>query len=607
MQPQRKPKKRRLQRRRRKPSEELASNQMPPTNADTILNMQQTLGNQAVMRMLQNTAAPPKPKSTFNPSSFKIQRMPSVNDAQTLIYDSERGSSQQTKSVIINMLREYHEIMNGGYEENFPSADEIRMEKADKYTADTISHLQALAKTISIKANELKATAENRAGGKTFKKDKSKHRQRAANMNQFLNINGGIDKSAKISRIIKARHHSALMAKMTGAQDLNFLTTDDIVGDVEDDAIAGGVHSLGKGQMQTEDGIKTGYMKQDESSPDDAGAMTDISRQDGKQGLRAVATYQISELLQMGIIPYTALTKSEDEEGNVTTGQFMEEAKGFTGRGKAVKEALPDDKQQQAKALLDELKSDDTTSDRKGEIESEITDLVGFANSQIGIQEGNDGRIYQLEHAAADIDWMTPVLQKDLSTLQLFDIIIAHADRHAENYIVETGEDGSITGAKGIDNDSVWGKRVDKDMMEDKGDWGFNRVLKTPDLPPVIDAEVALRVVSTHWNSIERILAQYTMKGDEIDAARGRWDYVQEGVKAMIMGNKLATMTLDNHQEMMMYARLYTAIGENPPQGMWNRQMMTWGEETEDLMSEGSYISEIENNYNRKVNPDDYA
>jgi len=361
--------------------------------------------------------------------------------------------------------------------------------------------------------------------------------------------------------------------------------------------------------VNTDQGTKTGYFKQDETRPDDAGIGIHISSMEGKQGLRAAATYQISELLEMGVIPYTALTKREDEEGNVTTGQFMEEVEGFTGRGKILADEIPADDANIVRSLLEELKDPELSPDRKGEINSQMQDILGGAGAAMGTKEV-DGRMYQLDHATADIDWMTPVIQKDLSTLQLFDMIIAHADRHPENYVIETGENGEMAGVKGIDNDSVWGKRADADFLQNEGTFGWKSKSKTPGLPPVLDAEVALRVVSTPWQQIEAILHAHTMNTDEIDAARSRWEYIQEKVKEMILNNQLATMGLEDGEEGIIYMQLYNAIDEQAPADLFTKTMMQWGDETAELMTEGNSYAGREQAGNMAtghINPEEYV
>jgi len=613
-------------RRKSKSADELLS-ATHTTNADNILHLQRILGNQAVLQMMgeQETEKPssnnhasfgdafkiqspspakisePNSQPLINVGSFTIQRMPQVAEAEAMLPNSDAKDMKRRRGLIINMIRKVHQKVQD-YPQGFPdSADAIRNGLADQYLNDQANDLKVLSKGIHGALAKMKEYFQQRQASKTFGKDK--HATRVRQINRFARQ---VEKANSIKQVLYEVHHATVNAVMSGADDLDYLTADDIVGDVNDNAAQGGVHTLGKGQMQTSQGIKTGYMKSDEASPDDAGNAIHIEGYSGNQGLRAVATYDISELLGMGIIPYTALTKGQDEKGNVTTGQFMEEAEGFTGRGKILSDEIPTQEAEKVRALLEELKNPDITSRRKGDIDNEMADILGNYGAAMGTKEV-DGKMYQLDMAIADIDWMTPVIQKDLSTLQLFDMIVAHADRHPENYVIETDKSGTMTGVKGIDNDSVWGKRADADFMQDEGDFGWKAKTKTPGLPPVIDAEVALRVVQTPWQSVEAVLVKYAMNGEEIDAAHSRWDYIQGKVKEMILAGNLATMDMAEVDQGILYLHLYSAIGEVAPLDILGRGMMSWGEDTEELMSgENSYAGR-EMNAENKVNPEDYV
>ena len=128
-----------------------------------ILNMQETIGNQAVMQMMrQGDIDQPKAKSTsFNPNSFKIQRLPTIDEAQSVIEqpkaesatsqanssriqrmptvdearselpDSAGSNIEERKNAILNMIRHFNVIIEN-YPGNFPqTVDEIRWENQD--------------------------------------------------------------------------------------------------------------------------------------------------------------------------------------------------------------------------------------------------------------------------------------------------------------------------------------------------------------------------------------------------------------------------------------------------------------------------------------------
>ena len=564
---------------------------------DNILDLQGKIGNQAVLQLMREGVleAPKAQAIPINQTKKRIQRMPSADEARSGIPDSDAKDMAERKLVVVNMVKDFHSTIDK-YAENFPkTADEVR-QKGEAYYQKTSNHLLSLFDGIFSTLKVMKNYFEGRKGKKHSQKGKQKHQQRVKQLQKFARK---MEQRTQVKSLLSEVHHQLMMAAMTGEGGIQNFTAQNIVGDITDNAKQGGIHSLGKGQLDTNGrGVKTGYFKADEAKPDDAGIGLEIKNHEGKQSLRAVATYRISELMELGIIPYTALTRGEDEKGNVTTGQFMEEAEGVTGRGSIVSDELNPQDTEEVKRLLQQLKDPNTSEKNKRGIQDEINNIVGV----LGHKE-IDGKIYKLEHAAADIDWMTPVIQKDLSTLQLFDIIVGHADRHAENFIVET----DLKGVKGIDNDSVWGQRVGKKMMENEGDFGYKKAMKTPGLPPVVDAEVALRVVSTSWKSIAEILDQYTMRRQEIEAAKGRWEYVQERIKAMIMQNKLATMGMDEGEQVFLYMQLYDAIGEALPPDLLQKRLKVWGMETEEDMKDNSYIGNINSHYKSKANPEEFV
>jgi hypothetical protein len=114
-------------------------------------------------------------------------------------------------------------------------------------------------------------------------------------------------------------HHS-LVLKATGEHpDFEFLGPKNRVGNQQQGAAQGGVNMLGMSTFNTPQGKKTGYTKDDQGQVSDAGKGIGIDSSNAKSSLRSVATYEISELMQLGIIPYTALTKEKKKIGS-----FME-------------------------------------------------------------------------------------------------------------------------------------------------------------------------------------------------------------------------------------------------------------------------------------------
>lgn len=108
----------------------------------------------------------------------------------------------------------------------------------------------------------------------------------------------------------------------------------------------------------------------------------------------------------------------------------------------------------------------------------------------------NDEYRKVLHMPPSNIDLRNGVVQKSMSDLQLFDYIIGHADRHGENYIFETDSLGNVTGIKGIDNSDAFGAEWTPKSNDDK----FSS--KTPDIPPVINLETAIKILSLNKPSL---------------------------------------------------------------------------------------------------------
>ena len=533
-----------------------------------ISDMQRVAGNRAVARHVQRNT---------------IQRMPSRNQAETMLPVSEKPQLVQMRTSIINMAGSYNDIISN-YAKGFPKTiKEAEGGKAQKYYDKTMAELRSIIKAMTALAKQFKQ-AEEKSARNPF--GKQKHQSRVDQIVAFFNK---VDKGPP-EGLLQGAHHELYMSLMAQNPKLSFLGPENKVGE-DGGSVSGGVHTLGKGQMQTSQGVKTGYTKTDQAEVDDAGKGTEITHETAKQSMRSVATFKVSELLGLGVIPYTALTKSQGQtDGSappkVTTGQFMEEAKGVSGQGRVTGSEIDDRMYNEAQEMLRKIKDPKTPRQEKQNLKGDIDSLFGG-----GVKEIN-GKKYKMDRAAADIDWLNPVVQKDLSTLQLLDIIVAHADRHAENYIIDYDHtQQKLSGVKGIDNDSTWGKLVDKKLLEDKGSWGYQRRLKTPGLPPVIDAEVALKVLNTKFAQIKAIMEAFDLSPEEVKAAESRWEFVTEHVKTLVRAQKVATIGMDEGSQIFMYLDLFDAMGEKLPPNIDQMRLMVWGQQTgQEMTKDNSYV-----------------
>jgi hypothetical protein len=173
---------------------------------------------------------------------------------------------------------------------------------------------------------------------------------------------------------------------------------------------------------------------------------------------------------------------------------------------------------------------------------SEKQEAKAFIERDLGLQESFEdvgGKLYKLKSVVTDLDWDNPILQQQLNTLQFFDLIVGHADRHAGNYIIDSNPKNhqKITGVKGIDNDDVFGREYTS------AEFGNPRKTKTPTLPPVIDMTTATRILKTEWDVIGALLVKYGMTNDEIGATKDRFMTVQTHVFKLAVGGSLATLS----------------------------------------------------------------
>ncbi len=281
----------------------------------------------------------------------------------------------------------------------------------------------------------------------------------------------------------------------------------------------------------------TGYTKPDKPENSQPGALAGIYSGDPRAAVRSVATFEVSELLKLGIIPQTALTASQGADGKTQVGQVMEKALGSTGQGPSAirnKQVTAVEKEKILAAVAP-LTNPAATPDQKKAAKAYLQD-----NSFIEYQ----GEYYKSKDAVYNFNWLDPLLQKELSTLQLFDLIVGHVDRHAGNYIIDYDAASplkTVRGVKGIDNDDVFPEYYtnveDQRMQAQDPTAKYNRdtqsnksISKSMGIPPVIDFDTAYKVLRTLWSAIEAILVKYALTPQEIAATHIRYLTVQRKV-----------------------------------------------------------------------------
>ena len=302
---------------------------------------------------------------------------------------------------------------------------------------------------------------------------------------------------------------------------------------------------------------KTGVDEEGDEAVSEPGQTIGISLQDPRAALRAVATYRVSELIGLGIIPRTVLTQYTNAAGKERLGQVMEKAAGSTGQGRpgdfSTKVTDPAVKHDLLRHVA-VLKSGVADADR----------LQRAKDAIVGRFIESGGELYKpsevIETAVYNFDWTNAVLQRDLSTLQVFDLLVGHVDRHAGNYIInyDPRNKSKVSGVKGIDNDDTFGKHFTNISDQTQAGQGIPgtlkaaaKVSKTPNLPPVLDFHTALRLLNTDWSQIAAELATYTITAEEIAATKTRFDAIIGHVIALALSHRLASMAVVDSNDVL--------------------------------------------------------
>jgi hypothetical protein len=336
---------------------------------------------------------------------------------------------------------------------------------------------------------------------------------------------------------------------------------------------------------------KSGLNHQGKENFSDPGKGSGIPEYDPRAALRSVATYKVSELIGLNIIPRTVLTQFTNQEGRQRLGQVMEKVSGAPGQSNNyvdLSQKLEEGEERQeilkAFAVLKNPEADPQAL-------KEAKERVVGKFSELG------GEVYKnaAEGTITNFDWDNPVIQKDLSTLQIFDLIIGHVDRHAGNLIVnyDPNDKNNVLGVKGIDNDDVMGRNFINPAdpsSQGQGMGGLSDITKTPGLPPVLDFSVALKLLNTDWENVANELGTYTLAEPEIEAAKKRWDVVIAHVISLVMNNSLAY--LDGPPNGFQLQQLKRAMKKHGQDWVPNTELLKqWGTEgtTNLLTPQNSY------------------
>lgn len=516
-----------------------------------ILMLQRAVGNRATARLMR-TNQPAKPKlqrdAMRRPS---IQRMISIEDYKAAV-PKDKGAI--IRDQIIDRIKDF-EAFNKQYEKNFPMKASVA--SIEQYRAQHEVFLRSIVDSVASQAAAYKVRLLQ------LKTEAAGNDERIAELDVAIQTLTRLTGEPNVTQNFipfERLHNELFMRAQTNNPNLEFMPVSKF-DNVKTGAAQGGFNTLASANLTTGSGsnktVKEGFIKNDPNQASDAGGASGINPKETKASLRSTATFEVSELLKLNIIPQTALVKNKDG----STGQFMEKAKGTPGQGTVVITELKADspgysgfyKTEFAKLLNPKTKQADLEQ-AKNNIEIEVS--MNYPGAKIKVAKG---QVWATQVRSANVNWMDPTALERLNTLQWFDMIVGHADRHAGNYIlqVDPNNPGVVLNVKGIDNDDTFGNRINAASLQ------TSALNKTP-LPNEISVKTAALIMTQPFNNIAKIMTQYTLSDSEIAAAQDRWNFVQGEIRRVVLAGNVASTgnaVDDQHYATMLQ---YSVPGFNP-------------------------------------------
>ncbi len=232
------------------------------------------------------------------------------------------------------------------------------------------------------------------------------------------------------------------------------------------------VNYRGKGE---DGGDFTAIFKPEKAESVDVMAVARIDDEKPNFALRSVAASKLNKLLGLNVIPRTELAF----DMQLGFGQVMELASGRSPKS-SVKTEITDANPKKISAITKELQKGDKIVEK-------------------------DGKQFLEETVTNPVQWDSPYLRRELTNLQLFDVLIGQMDRHAENYFIAVDSMGHPNGVKGIDNDLAFGVGTTDINQRDGHQMG---------MPPAIDGQVAARFCAVTPKQVHDAVAGLLTKNE---------------------------------------------------------------------------------------------
>ena len=166
---------------------------------------------------------------------------------------------------------------------------------------------------------------------------------------------------------------------------------------------------------------------------------------------------------------------------------------------------------------------------------SRTVDILDQATGQTirgNLMDQAEGKEYDKVENAITENKIDSGFIRDLTNLQVLDILCGQVDRHRNNMLYKTDDQGTVTGVQGIDNDGAFGTNTD--VASAKNPYRKDLRVFDPEtlemIIPFMDDGLATRIAQLTSSTIRYVLKDL-LTDEEIEATGRRLDLLQKGIK----------------------------------------------------------------------------
>ena len=166
---------------------------------------------------------------------------------------------------------------------------------------------------------------------------------------------------------------------------------------------------------------------------------------------------------------------------------------------------------------------------------SRTVDILDQATGQTirgNLMDQAEGKEYSKVENAITENKIDPGFIRDLTNLQVLDILCGQVDRHRNNMLYKTDDQGTVIGVQGIDNDGAFGTNTD--VASAKNPYRKDLRVFDPEtlemIIPFMDDGLATRIEQLDSATIRYVLKDL-LTDEEIEATGKRLDLLQKGIK----------------------------------------------------------------------------